>query len=116
MWASRTDWDDPNLPKDLLQAWNEWEQELSQLQTISLAHCYTSSSIDSSTCQCDIHIFCDASERAYGSVAYLRSEDASGTVEVAFRTARSRVAPRKQQTIPRLELSAALTDGTSAYY
>lgn len=27
MWASRTDWDDPNLPKDLLQAWNEWEQD-----------------------------------------------------------------------------------------
>lgn len=53
-------------------------------------------------------MFCDASEQAYGSVAYLRTEDPSGKVEIAFLVARSQVAPRKQQIIPRLELSAAL--------
>ena len=57
----------------------------------------------------DIHIFCDAFERAYGSVAYLRSEDANGKIHVAFLLARSRVAPRKPLSIPRLELCAAVT-------
>ena len=54
-------------------------------------------------------MFCDASERAYGSVGYLRTEDASGEVKVAFIAARSRVAPKRQQSMPRLELCAALT-------
>ncbi len=59
--------------------------------------------------QRDVHIFCDASECAYGSVAYLRTEDQHEEVEMAFLTARSWVAPKKQQTIPRLELCTALT-------
>lgn len=54
-------------------------------------------------------MFCDASERAYGSVAYLRTEDPNGKVEVAFLAARSRVAPKKQQSILRLQLYAART-------
>ena len=54
-------------------------------------------------------MFSDASECAYGSVTYLRTKDPSGQVEIAFLAARSRVAPRKQQTILRLELCAALT-------
>lgn len=53
-------------------------------------------------------IFTDASEKAYGAVAYLRSEDPSGRVHLSFLLARSRVAPRKQCSIPRLELCAAL--------
>lgn len=56
-----------------------------------------------------IHIFCDASEHAYGSVAYLRAEDDAGKVHVAFLIARSRVAPKRQLSIPRLELCAALS-------
>lgn len=55
-----------------------------------------------------LHIFCDASERAYGAVAYLRFESAGHEVHTAFVIARSRVAPRKQLSIPRLELCAAL--------
>lgn len=42
-------------------------------------------------------------------MAYLRTENPEGKVEVAFVAARSRVAPKKQQTIPRLELCAAVT-------
>lgn len=109
LWDKKRDWDDPQLPEVLLQSWREWERELPDLQSIALPRCYCSRELDSPTSSRDIHVFCDASERAYGSVAYLRTEDPSGKVEVAFLTARSRVAPRKQQSIPRLELCAALT-------
>lgn len=109
LWDKKRDWDDPQLPEDLLQAWRRWEGELPNLQQITLPRCYSSHTMDSLASVRDIHVFCDASERAYGSVAYLRTEDPSGRVEVAFLVARSRVAPRKQQSIPRLELCAALT-------
>ncbi|XP_046556736.1 uncharacterized protein LOC124265959 [Haliotis rubra] len=55
-----------------------------------------------------LHIFCDASEKVYGAVAYLRTEDEDGESSIAFMSARSRVAPKKCLSIPRLELSAAL--------
>ncbi|XP_026094149.1 uncharacterized protein LOC113066497 [Carassius auratus] len=109
LWDKKRDWDDPHLPADLLQTWTEWVEELPALQHIVFPRCYTSPIRDTDMSQREIHIFCDASERAYGSVAYLRTEDQCGEVEVAFLTARSRVAPKKQQSIPRLELCAALT-------
>ncbi len=109
LWDKKRDWDDPCLPADLLQTWTEWEEELPALQNIVLPRCYSSPIKDSATSLRDMHVFCDASERAYGSVAYLRTEDQHGQAEVAFLTARSRVAPKKQQSVPRLELCAALT-------
>lgn len=109
LWDKKRDWDDPNLPPDLLQTWTEWEAELPSLSHIAFPRSYTGPAKDKETSQQDIHIFCDASERAYGSVAYLRTEDQQGDVEVSFLTARSKVAPKKQQSIPRLELCAALT-------
>lgn len=57
----------------------------------------------------DLHVFCDVSERAYGAVAYLQSIDEQGHVHTTFVLARSCVAPKKQLSMPRLELSAALT-------
>lgn len=56
----------------------------------------------------EIHVFCDASEWAYGAVSYLRIESSQGKVQLAFLIARSRVAPKKQLLVPRLELCAAL--------
>lgn len=47
---------------------------------------------------------CDDSERAYGSVAYLHTDNGEEKVHVAFLAARSSVAPKKQLSIPRLEL------------
>lgn len=55
-----------------------------------------------------LHVFCDASEQAYGLVAYLTMES-EGKIHVAFVMARSRVAPRKQLSMPCLELCGALT-------
>ncbi len=109
LWDKHRQWDDPLLPGDLLQTWNAWEEELKHLPLISFPHCYTSPELDRPECVRDVHIFCDASECAYGSVAYLRTEDPQGQVQVAFLTARSRVAPKRQQSMPRLELCAAVT-------
>ncbi|KMQ91672.1 gag-pol protein [Lasius niger] len=53
------------------------------------------------------HGFADASERAYATVVYLRTESSSGEVEVRLAAAKTKVAPLKQVTLPRLELCAA---------
>lgn len=103
LWDKERGWDDPLLPKSLLQEWSKRESELQDLPKITLPRCY-----DPGSNHYQLHIFSDASERAYGAVAYLRSEDSNGQVHVAFLMARSRVAPKRKLSMPRLELSAAL--------
>ena len=54
---------------------------------------------------CSLQGFCDASKDAY--VVYLRSASSSG-ISVRFVVFKTRVAPAKEHTIPRLELLRAL--------
>lgn len=107
LWDKQCNWDDPLLPQELLQAWKAWEAELQVLPSISLPQPYVPAQVDVVTRQ--IHIFSDASERAYGSVAYLQMEDTLGRVYLSFLVARSRLAPRRRTSMPRLELCGALT-------
>ena len=53
-----------------------------------------------------IHHFCDASQSAYGAVSYLRLISSDGEIHCFFLNGKSRLAPLKQMTIPRLELAA----------
>ncbi len=92
LWDIKRDWDDPHMPADLLQTWTEWEEKLPALRNIVLPRCYCSPIKDTATSLRDIHVFCDA------SVAYLRTEDQHGQTDVAFLTARSRVAPNRSST------------------
>lgn len=109
LWVKEREWDDPLLPSELLTAWQTWEAELEHLPLINLPRCYVSVKLDVPEVERELHIFCDASEAAYGSVAYLRTEH-QGQVELSFVHARSRVSPKRQQSMPRLELCAALTE------
>ncbi|XP_038074871.1 uncharacterized protein LOC119742774 [Patiria miniata] len=91
-----------------MDRWRAWENELPNLSVIKLNRCYTPPDVNPETASRQLHIFCDASGRIYGAVAYLRTEDETHIVHTSFVMARSRVAPKKQLSMPRLELSAAL--------
>ena len=52
--------------------------------------------------------FCDASEGAYAGAIYIRGIDLRGRVHVSLVVAKTKVAPIKRLTIPRLELCGAL--------
>ena len=56
----------------------------------------------------ELHGFSDASQRAYAAVIYMRSRYSDGRVEVRLVASKSRVAPLKKQSIPRLELLGAV--------
>ena len=53
-------------------------------------------------------IFSDASNEAFGSCAYARWQKSNGEYDVRSIAAKSRVAPLKRLTIPRLELQGAV--------
>ncbi|XP_029674246.1 uncharacterized protein LOC115242242 [Formica exsecta] len=101
-WLLGVDWDTP-LPDGDAQRWLEFQAELPLLESIRVPRWLNSGT----GCRREIHGFADASERAYAAVAYLRTEDREGRVEVALVTAKTKVAPLKQITLPRLELCAA---------
>ncbi|KAJ8286056.1 hypothetical protein GJAV_G00034060 [Gymnothorax javanicus] len=109
LWEKHRGWDDPQLPPDLLQQWNDWEDELHFLPQVSFSRPYLPKDAAISVRGRELHIFCDASEQAYEAVAYLRTVGDDGTTHLAFIMARSRVAPRRLQSMPRLELCGALT-------
>ena len=49
-------------------------------------------------------MFSDASPKGYGADVYLRLTFPDGSVSVSMVMSRARVAPLKQQTLPRLEM------------
>ncbi|XP_076135495.1 uncharacterized protein LOC143118304 [Alosa pseudoharengus] len=108
LWKTKQGWDDPITPSELADQWLKWESELSVLPSIRLPRCYVPPCADQSDVYRELHVFCDAAERAYGAVAYLRVHDDQNHIHVAFIMARSRVSPKRQLSMPRLELSAAL--------
>ena len=102
--TSGVDWDDA-LPSHQQLKWREWFEDLQQLNSLSVARCIYP--FPNATLQ-EIHVFCDASEKAYGTAIYVVSES-EGIRASQLALARARIAPRaKIQTIPRLELMGGL--------
>ena len=101
----KTDWDD-SLTGELLTEWESLASDLQQSKPILLPRCYTG--VESTPIKSySLQRFCDASQRAYAAVGYLRVESEAGTFTQFF-CSKTRVAPVKKLTIPRLELLSAL--------
>ena len=56
----------------------------------------------------ELHVFVEASMDAYGALSYWRSINFDEKIEVSFVVAKTRCAPLKTMSIPRLELQAAV--------
>ena len=56
----------------------------------------------------ELHVFCDASNGAYGAAVYLRTFDGEDAASVHLLYSKSRLSPIKAATVPRLELLAVL--------
>lgn len=100
------DWDEP-LPKDCISDWESWRDSLSDLRHLKVPRTYSTVSY-SKAVKKQVHIFCDASEKAIAAVAYLVSTTEDQTRQVGFLLGKTKVAPSHGHTIPRLELCAAV--------
>ncbi|XP_037821195.1 uncharacterized protein LOC119610147 [Lucilia sericata] len=67
--------------------------------------CYFSAGLPDSL---NLHIFVDASEDSFAAVAYWRWISDDGKIGTSFVTSKTKCAPLKRVTIPRLELQAAV--------
>ena len=105
LWSEKIGWDQ-QVPDTLLEEWLRWRSELHLLSRHYIPRCYYPK--EAAITYMQLHGFSDASERAYSGVVYLRMEDTNGVVYTSMVMAKTRVAPIKRQTIPRLELCGAL--------
>ncbi len=96
-------WDE-ELNEEHLKAWNMLTSELQTLNNICVPRCYFERLYLESV---QLHCFSDASEKAYAAAIYLRSQYSNGNVDVNLVAAKTRVAPLKKQSVPRLELLGA---------
>ncbi|GFU91793.1 uncharacterized protein TNCV_3191801 [Trichonephila clavipes] len=107
IWCLGLDWDD-KLPKQLEVSWNKWCNEIHYLSEIKIPRYYFQNFFPSNATTIQLHCFSGASKEAYGTVAYLRIELNDGNIISSFVASKSRVAPLKTLSIPRLELMGAL--------
>lgn len=103
IWSRAIDWDDL-LPDDLLEKWNSFFTELPVLTKVTVPRSFLLNSLSN----LQLHGFCDASEAAYSAVIYLRTEVTNNNFVPHLLAAKTRVAPLKRVSIPRLELNAAV--------
>ncbi|XP_035208165.1 uncharacterized protein LOC118182884 [Stegodyphus dumicola] len=104
IWKRKINWDDV-LPIDISNRFLAWVKELSLLKECQIPRRLVSGPFED--CRISLHCFCDASEVSYAACIFLRSEF-NDKISVKLVTSKSRVAPTKEITIPRLDLSGAL--------
>ena len=98
-------WDDP-LPEPLVCKWKAWVMELQHLKKLRIPRCVRRR--PAPPIEFELHGFCDASELAFGACIYLRVKYGPDDYDAHLLMGKTRVAPLRQLTIPRMELQAAL--------
>jgi hypothetical protein len=103
LWKQSIDWDEP-LPPDIQRHF--MRESLFELSNLRIPRCYTP--IHFQIVDQQLIGFSDASEKAYCGIVYLRSTNTTAEVHISLVMAKTRVAPIKKVSLPRLELCGAL--------
>ncbi|XP_059047815.1 uncharacterized protein LOC131843226 [Achroia grisella] len=103
LWLKPVDWD-KELSNDLKEEWNKYKNDLPVLSEIKIPRWNERpSDVD-----VELHGFADASQSAYAAVVYTRVlSNNKNPCQTTLIMARTKVAPVKQISLPRLELCAA---------
>ncbi|XP_055918318.1 uncharacterized protein LOC129950401 [Eupeodes corollae] len=102
LWRAGVGWDDQIL-QELSHRWITIREELHLLESIRIPRLMWTNKVNY-----EFHAFCDASLDAYAAVIYCRSENLDGTVSISLIAAKTKVAPIKVLSLPRLELCGTL--------
>ena len=83
--------------------WRRWLDDLPKLQEVQVDRCFRPREFGE-----QLHLFSEASRQGYASVAYLRVKDEYSRIHCAFVMGKARLAPVREISVPRLELTAAV--------
>lgn len=104
IWVAGLDWDQ-TLNPELLEQWTSFRSALPLLEKIKIPRWLGTLSFTRD--KLELHVFCDASERAYSTTIFLRVVGEHSS-QATLLMAKTKVAPVKTLSIPRLELCGAL--------
>ncbi|XP_018395453.1 PREDICTED: uncharacterized protein LOC108773956 [Cyphomyrmex costatus] len=104
LWRLKLEWDEA-IPLDLYTKWKRFEAELHELDKLRIPRLVTATEQHS---RLELHGFADASENAYGACIYLCSTSINDERCTRLLCSKSRVAPLKSLSLPRLELCGAV--------
>ncbi|XP_055599282.1 uncharacterized protein LOC129748642 [Uranotaenia lowii] len=103
VWRKGCAWDE-QVDDETFTLWLKWTAMLQSINDVGIERCYFSTDANA----VEIHTFVDASEAAYSCVTYFRYVNSKGLAEIALIGAKSKVAPLKPWSIPRLELQGCV--------
>ncbi|GFX76728.1 integrase catalytic domain-containing protein [Trichonephila clavipes] len=103
LWLRKLNWEE-FLPDAITPEWLNFESSLKALEELKIDRYILADSY----VKLMLLGYADASESAYGAVVYIHSVKKDGTTTTKLIGSKSRVAPIKVISIPRLELSACL--------
>ncbi|GFX85488.1 integrase catalytic domain-containing protein [Trichonephila clavipes] len=103
LWLCKLDWDDV-LPNSIANEWREFVTTLKCIEEVKINRFIMAGN----NVRIVLQGFADASEAAYGTVVYLQCFLHNGAAKVSFLASKSRVAPIRVISIPRLELCACV--------
>lgn len=103
LWLAGLNWDEP-LPITIQAEWTQFQGQLPLIHTIAIPRWLNTAP----NVTIELHGFSDASEKAYAAAVYVRIPTGYDIWSVHLITAKTRVAPVKQISLPRLELCGAV--------
>jgi len=108
LWQENLEWD-TTLNPSLCTQWITIASSIAQGTGLSFPHKCNIAFQGGST---SLHVFADASLKAYGAVAFIQQ----GRKPASILMSKTRAAPLKQLTLPKLELNAAVLAARLAHF
>lgn len=106
LWRYKCEWDD-QIDDSSYSDWKRWIVFFPKLPEVKIPRAYFGAAALGQCQSLQLHAFMDASDTAFACVVYLRYID-DGKPKCSLMGGKSKVAPVKVMSIPRLELQAAV--------